>query len=57
VCQVTWATQFLQWHLIFESLLWYLLHTDLLASRILRWLLDFWKLCGPLYYVVIKFFV
>jgi hypothetical protein len=26
-----------------------LLHISLLASRILRWLLDFWKICTPLH--------
>ena len=27
---------------------WNLLHVTLLASRILRWVVDFWKICGPL---------
>ena len=27
---------------------WYLLHVTLLALRILRWLLDFWRICAPL---------
>jgi len=25
-----------------------LLHVTLLAPRILRWLLDFWKICAPM---------
>ena len=31
---------------IFESAVWYLLHVTLLAPRIFRWLLDFWKICA-----------
>jgi hypothetical protein len=30
------------------SSIWNLLHVTLLAHRILRWLLDFWKICGHL---------
>ena len=28
---------------------WNLLHVTLLAPIILRWVLDFWKICAPLY--------
>jgi len=30
------------------SLVWNLLHVTLLEPKILRWLLDFWKICGLL---------
>jgi len=30
------------------SAVWILVHVKFLVSRILRWLLDFWKTCGPL---------
>ena len=29
---------------------WYELHFKILAPRILRHLIDFWKTCGPLFY-------
>jgi len=32
----------------FGSLVWNLLHIALLVPSIQRWLLDFWKICGPL---------
>jgi hypothetical protein len=32
---------------ICERSVWKLLHATLLAPRILRQLLDFWKICGP----------
>jgi len=33
---------------LFEALLWNLIHVKLLALRILRWILDFCKICKPL---------
>jgi hypothetical protein len=44
-CQVTMVTVT---HNIFGSSEWNLLHDTMLAPRILRCLLDFWKICGPL---------
>jgi hypothetical protein len=33
---------------------WNLFHVILPVSRILRWLLDFWKICGPLHFLFIN---
>ena len=34
------------------SSVWNLLHVTILMSKIVRWLLDFWKMCTPLMYVM-----
>jgi hypothetical protein len=39
---------------IFGSAVWILFHVTLLAHRILRWLLDFWKIYAPLLHRVFK---
>ena len=46
--QVARATKFCMVELNCGSSVWILLHVNLLAPRNLRWLLDFWKTCGPL---------
>jgi hypothetical protein len=47
--QVTEATKFFSVDLnVCWFSVWNLLHVTLLATRILRWLLDFWKICVPL---------
>jgi hypothetical protein len=47
---VTWMTTFcMVAPNIFGSSVWNLLHDLLLATRILRWLLDFSKICVPTY--------
>ena len=35
---------------------WNLLHVTILAPRILRWLLDFWKTCKPLFFKSNKYY-
>jgi hypothetical protein len=37
------------------SSVWNLVHVAILALRILRWLLDFWKICVPLVYNVCRY--
>jgi hypothetical protein len=47
--QVAWAKKFYKVvPNICGSSAWNLLYFTLLAPKILRWLLDFWKLCAPL---------
>jgi len=48
-CQITMATRFcMVVSNIWGSSAWNLLHITLLAPRILRWLLEFGKICAPL---------
>jgi len=35
-------------HNICGTSVWNLFHVTLLAPRILKWILNFWKICGPL---------
>ena len=48
-CQITWKTKFCMVEPnICGALVWNLFHVTVLAPRILRWLIDFWKICEPL---------
>ena len=48
-CQVNMVTKFDMVVLsICGSSVWTLLHVALQAPRILRWSVDFWKICAPL---------
>jgi len=50
-CHIAWATKFyMVVRNISASSVWSSLHVTLLVSAILRWLLEFWKICGPLAY-------
>jgi hypothetical protein len=45
-----WWLNFVWWHLIFESV--HILHTTVLAQRILKWFLELWKICAHLILVM-----
>jgi len=46
--QVSWVTKFCEGATnVCGSSPWNMLNVSLLAPKILKWLLDFWKLCAP----------
>jgi len=50
-CHIALSTKFcMVVRNISESLVWSSLHITLPVSAILRWLLEFWEVCGPLAY-------
>jgi hypothetical protein len=57
-CQVTWAAKFFMVAPnICGSLVWNLLEITLLALRILKWHLEFWKICALLIFVMVVWYL
>jgi hypothetical protein len=56
--QVPGSKKFLQWHLTFSGpQRSNLLYSVLLVPRLLRWHLDFWKICATLKIIIVHRYV